>query len=76
MPQPAFERKLCPRVLANGCVEILHRSHLTYLAEARALGASKASSARRTSWTGTGSGHSIPFLHHPSTTKLLDKIRS
>jgi bifunctional ADP-heptose synthase (sugar kinase/adenylyltransferase) len=76
MPQPAFERKLCPRVFANGRVDMLHRGHLTYLAEARALGASKASSARTTSWTGTGRGHSIPFLHHPSTTALLGKIHS
>jgi rfaE bifunctional protein nucleotidyltransferase chain/domain len=54
MTQPAFERKLCPpgelaarvaqlprpRVFTNGCFDILHRGHVTYLAEARALGAS------------------------------------
>ena len=54
MPQPAFERKLCPpgelaervarlprpRVFTNSCFDILHRGHVTYLAEARALGAS------------------------------------
>lgn len=54
MPPPAFERKLCPpaelaaraaqlprpRVFTNGCFDILHRGHATYLAEARALGAS------------------------------------
>ena len=54
MPQPGFERKLCdpadlaarvaqlphPRVFTNGCFDILHRGHVTYLAEARALGAS------------------------------------
>ena len=54
MPQPAFERKLCPpgelaarvaqlprpRVFTNGCFDILHRGHVTYLAAARALGAS------------------------------------
>ena len=54
MPQPVFERKLCPpaelaarvarlprpRVFTNGCFDILHRGHVTYLAEARALGAS------------------------------------
>jgi rfaE bifunctional protein nucleotidyltransferase chain/domain len=52
--QPAFERKLCPpgelsarlaelprpRVFTNGCFDILHRGHVSYLAEARALGAS------------------------------------
>ena len=54
MQGPAFERKLCPpaelavrvaqlprpRVFTNGCFDILHRGHVTYLAEARALGAS------------------------------------
>jgi rfaE bifunctional protein nucleotidyltransferase chain/domain len=54
MHAPAFERKLCgpadlvervaqlpqPRVFTNGCFDILHRGHVTYLAEARALGAS------------------------------------
>jgi len=49
-----FERKLCapgelaervdqlprPRVFTNGCFDILHRGHVTYLAEARALGSS------------------------------------
>jgi rfaE bifunctional protein nucleotidyltransferase chain/domain len=51
---PAFETKICapdnlprraanlpgPRVLTNGCFDILHRGHVTYLAQARALGAS------------------------------------
>ncbi len=51
---PAFERKLCapealaargaalprPLVFTNGCFDILHRGHVTYLAQARALGAS------------------------------------
>jgi rfaE bifunctional protein nucleotidyltransferase chain/domain len=50
---PAFEAKLCapadlaarvvalprPRVFTNGCFDILHRGHVTYLAQARALGA-------------------------------------
>lgn len=54
MLPPAFERKLCapddlaaqvarlprPLVFTNGCFDILHRGHVTYLAEARALGAS------------------------------------
>ena len=53
-PAPDFERKLCetsliatrlntltrPRVFTNGCFELLHRGHVTYLAQARALGAS------------------------------------
>lgn len=51
---PAFEHKCCPPaelaerlatlprplVFTNGCFDILHRGHVTYLAQARALGAS------------------------------------
>jgi rfaE bifunctional protein nucleotidyltransferase chain/domain len=49
-----FERKFCPfndiawqaallprpMVFTNGCFDVLHRGHVTYLAQARALGAS------------------------------------
>ena len=52
-PRPAFEAKICPPealraraaalsrplVFTNGCFDILHRGHVTYLAQARALGA-------------------------------------
>ena len=52
-PAPDFEHKLCPPealaarvaglprplVFTNGCFDILHRGHVTYLAQARALGA-------------------------------------
>jgi len=51
---PAFEAKLCapaelavrvaalprPLVFTNGCFDILHRGHVSYLAQARALGVS------------------------------------
>jgi len=51
---PGYEAKLCPPgelaarlaqlarplVFTNGCFDILHRGHVTYLAQARALGAS------------------------------------
>ncbi len=51
---PDFERKVCatdelaariaglarPLVFTNGCFDVLHRGHVTYLAQARALGAS------------------------------------
>ncbi len=54
MAAPAFEAKICepgalvarvealarPLVFTNGVFDILHRGHVTYLAEARALGAS------------------------------------
>jgi rfaE bifunctional protein nucleotidyltransferase chain/domain len=54
IPAPDFERKICtpaelkaraaalphPLVFTNGCFDILHRGHVTYLAQARALGAS------------------------------------
>jgi rfaE bifunctional protein nucleotidyltransferase chain/domain len=53
-PVPSFERKFCtsgelsariaalprPLVFTNGCFDVLHRGHVTYLAQARALGAS------------------------------------
>lgn len=53
-PAPAFEKKICtsgelaarvaalprPLVFTNGCFDVLHRGHVTYLAQARALGAS------------------------------------
>lgn len=53
MAAPDFERKVCPPaqfaaraaslarplVFTNGVFDILHRGHVTYLAEARALGA-------------------------------------
>jgi rfaE bifunctional protein nucleotidyltransferase chain/domain len=52
-PPPDFERRICPPknlrqsvdrlprplVFTNGCFDILHRGHVTYLAQARALGA-------------------------------------
>lgn len=53
-PAPDFEKKICgpellasriqrlprPLVFTNGCFELLHLGHATYLAQARALGAS------------------------------------
>ena len=53
-PRPAFESKICPPaelaaraaalphplVFTNGCFDILHRGHVTYLAQAAALGSS------------------------------------
>ena len=56
MAAPAFEAKICdprdfpsraaalprPLVFTNGVFDLLHRGHVTYLAEARALGAALA----------------------------------
>jgi len=53
-PLPAFEQKILsqadlplnladlprPLVFTNGCFDVLHRGHVTYLAQARALGVS------------------------------------
>jgi len=53
-PSPSFESKICPPdqlaesaarlarplVFTNGCFDILHRGHVTYLAQAAALGVS------------------------------------
>ncbi len=53
-PTPAFENKICtadqlgtkvallprPLVFTNGCFDVLHRGHVTYLAQARTLGLS------------------------------------
>lgn len=53
-PTPDFEQKICtraelakrvaklprPLVFTNGCFDVLHRGHVTYLAQAKALGAS------------------------------------
>ena len=53
-PTPSFENKIAtaadlaakvaalprPLVFTNGCFDVLHRGHVTYLAQARALGAS------------------------------------
>jgi len=54
LPRPSFEQKIVepadlgkrietlprPLVFTNGCFDILHRGHVTYLAQARALGSS------------------------------------
>lgn len=39
-PEQALERMVRPVVFTNGVFDVLHRGHVTYLAQARALGAS------------------------------------
>ena len=81
MDAPAFEKKICPPgalparlkslarplVFTNGVFDILHRGHVTYLARARALGATLLvavntdASARR---LGKGSGRPVNRLEN------------
>jgi rfaE bifunctional protein nucleotidyltransferase chain/domain len=72
---PAFESKICapqelaarlkslkrPLVFTNGVFDILHRGHVTYLAQARALGASLIVAANSdASARGLGKGNDRP----------------
>ena len=49
-----------PVVFTNGVFDVLHRGHVTYLAQARSLG---------------GTALAIPFVSGFSTTALVQKIR-
>ena len=88
---PAFEAKLCPPddlaaraaglprplVFTNGCFDLLHRGHSTYLAQARALGASLVvgvnsdASVRR-----QGKGEDRPVNALPDRMALLAALES
>ena len=88
---PGFEAKLCPPgalaarlaelprplVFTNGCFDILHRGHATYLAQARALGASLVvgvntdASVRR-----LGKGHGRPVNGLDDRMALLAALES
>jgi rfaE bifunctional protein nucleotidyltransferase chain/domain len=89
--RPEFETKLCqpaelagrvaqlarPLVFTNGVFDILHRGHVTYLAQARALGASLAvaansdASARR-----LGKGEDRPINRLEDRMAVLAALRS
>ncbi|MFH1044614.1 MAG: adenylyltransferase/cytidyltransferase family protein [Pseudomonadota bacterium] len=89
--RPEFETKLCepaqlaarvaalarPLVFTNGVFDILHRGHVSYLAQARALGASLAvaansdSSARR-----LGKGEDRPINRLEDRMAVLAALRS
>ena len=79
-PAPAYENKICsadelaarvanlprPLVFTNGCFDILHRGHVTYLAQARALGASLivgVNSDASVKRLGKGDGRPVNFEH-------------
>lgn len=89
---PDFERKICspdelvkrlatlarPLVFTNGCFDILHRGHVTYLAQARALGAAMVvalntdESVRR---LGKGSDRPInPLLNRAAVMASLESV--
>ncbi len=83
---PDFEKKICapedlavriaslprPLVFTNGCFDILHRGHVTYLAQARAQGASMIvalntdESVRR-----LGKGDDRPVNHLPERAAVM-----
>lgn len=91
MGRPSFERKIVgadtlaaalaalprPLVFTNGCFDILHRGHVTYLDEARALGASLVvgvnsdASVRR-----QGKGDDRPINHEDDRLALLAALES
>lgn len=88
---PGFEEKICepgavvqraallprPLVFTNGCFDILHRGHVTYLAQARALGASllvavnSDASVRR-----QGKGDDRPINHQQDRMAVLAALAS
>ncbi|MGR2663600.1 MULTISPECIES: D-glycero-beta-D-manno-heptose 1-phosphate adenylyltransferase [Chromobacterium] len=90
-PAPLFENKICsaeqlqqklaalprPIVFTNGCFDILHRGHVTYLAQARALGASLVlglntdASVRR-----LGKGDDRPINHQDDRAAVLAALES
>ena len=91
-PTPSFENKICspenlaerlitlarPLVFTNGCFDILHRGHVTYLAQARALGAALVlalntdESVRR---LGKGSDRPInPLSHRAAVMASLESV--
>ncbi|KMN82529.1 rfaE bifunctional protein nucleotidyltransferase chain/domain [Chromobacterium alkanivorans] len=90
-PTPLFENKVCtqaqlanklaalprPIVFTNGCFDILHRGHVSYLAQARALGASLVvgvntdASVRR-----LGKGDDRPINHQDNRAAVLAALES
>ena len=91
MAGPAFLDKLCPRadlarriamlarpiVFTNGVFDILHRGHVSYLAEARALGASLVVGLNSdTSARGLGKGPGRPLNAEADRACVLAALES
>ncbi|HEY6094921.1 MAG TPA: D-glycero-beta-D-manno-heptose 1-phosphate adenylyltransferase [Gallionellaceae bacterium] len=85
-PTPAFENKICvpaelakrvaalprPLVFTNGCFDVLHRGHVTYLAQARALGAALVLGVNSdTSVKRQGKGDDRPINHEDDRMAVL-----
>ena len=90
-PPPAFERKICapdelrarvagllrPLVFTNGVFDLLHRGHVTYLAQARALGASLLVAANSdASARGLGKGAGRPVNALPDRLAVLAALEA
>ena len=90
-PMPEFENKICSRselkarvaalskpvVLTNGVFDILHRGHVTYLAQARALGASLVVAANTdASVKRLGKGDDRPLNTAPDRMAVLAALES
>lgn len=90
-PPPTFEHKICsrdqlaarlaalprPLVFTNGCFDILHRGHVTYLAQARALGASLLVAVNSdASVKGLGKGDERPINHETDRLALLAALEA
>ena len=88
---PEFEKKICTRselkarvaalpkpvVLTNGVFDILHRGHVTYLAQARALGASLVVAANTdASVKRLGKGDDRPLNSGPDRMAVLAALES
>src|SRR3954471_5593647 len=88
---PEFETKICSRselaervaalpkpvVLTNGVFDILHRGHVTYLAQARALGASLVVAANTdASVKRLGKGDDRPLNNAPDRMAVLAALES
>jgi rfaE bifunctional protein nucleotidyltransferase chain/domain len=88
---PDFENKICPRselkarvaalpkpvVLTNGVFDILHRGHVTYLAQARALGGSLVVAANTdASVKRLGKGDDRPLNSGPDRMAVLAALES